>query len=936
MTQISRIFILFGICCLLSIEVYAREASVFDARQLMTRNGNVALQGPWDFYWQKFVDPFDSTAVPDDLMPAGKGWKKAALDRPGIGYATYRLRVKGFEYQENGYEISFPYILSAFRLTMYPEQDPSRAVRHHLGQPGETAETTQPMTLVQAVAFRPLNPDEIWIITLHIACFEHSNGGLRAVPLIAPGSELSYRWRQEMDTAFFCVGILFIMFLYNLMLFIRRPEDKASLFASLAILSIALRSIATSNMIYYLTGRSGKDILELNHIFEYLSLTGSGILFSLFMQSTFSSAAYPRVLKYISILFAPLLIATLLFSADIYSRLLPLYQLSTGFFIGLGFLVVIRAIKMRLIGSLTVLLGGLCILLAFIYDLLVIYGIMPRPFTLQYAAALYVFVTSETLARQFAVAFRTAEKLQRDLKKEVFNQTAEIKQIMASIPQGIFTMGAKLCIEGQYSQHLEFILQSDKLEGREALPLLFAHSNVDTEQLSMLRSALLTSMGEDLLVWDFNQHCLIHEFQVNSPKLGRRTFELDWHPIGNAAASIEQILVTLRDVTDWRKLQESNKQREEEFNLLLELVPISEGRWQDFVKQCQELLTQAEKPDTDQPSGVESLALRSSAIALHTLKALARSIGCRHLSIAVHDVEDRLRDLPKNITAPQPNLAYALADLRQLLTRYEKLWTEKLKRGLGKRELHDDQTALLEELAYRRQQLTRPTGEPHRLDEFLQTLDSYIQNSLYVSLFGLLHELSESVAPLAKELGKLPPEFRIEGMDLWVHRRTAGILRMSLVHLVRNAVDHGIEAPDERRQRRKSSRGVIDWRITSSADKIYISCRDDGRGLDLDALLKKAESLGFSQNDLEAIPHGLADVMFISGLSSRESVNEVSGRGVGMDALRSMIVEIGGNVWAQILSVDRAHLNAHAFETIIEIPSDQFLPMKEPKAVSVG
>jgi signal transduction histidine kinase len=866
-------------------------------------------------------------------MLAGIGWKKADSEGSGQGYATYRLRVKGFEFHESGYQITLPYILSSYRLTLHPERDPSRIIRHHLGEPGETANTTAPMTLSQSVAFQPLSPDEVWIINIQMASFEHSNGGFRAAPLIAPGKELSRRWRLGMDSDIFCVGILFIMFLYNLMLFIRRPEDKASLVGAFAILSIALRAVATSNMLYYLTDRPSKTILELIHIFEYITLTGSGILFSYFLQLTFLPAAYPRLLKYVSLLFSPLIIVTLIFPMDVYTRFLPLYQISTAFFIGLGFWVVIRAWHMRLAGSLTVFLGGLCILASFIYDILVIYGVLPRPFTLQYAATLYVFLASETLAQQFAKAFRTAERLQNELKQEVFNQTAEIKQIMASIPQGIFTMGATLCIEGQYSQHLEFILQTDDLEGREALPLLFNHSNVNTEQLSMLRSALLTAIGEDLLVWEFNQHCLIHEFQVQNPKLGLRILELDWHPIASARGTIGHVLVTLRDVTDWRKLQEANRQREEELNLLLELVPIPEGRWQDFVKQSHQLLTKAENAGQQAPT--ETSALRLAAIALHTLKGLARSVGCRHLSMAVHEVEERQRSLADQ-DAPLPTLKNSVSKLRRLLSRYETLWVDKLKRGEKNVEYSESQTALLEELAYRRQQLTRTSPASQSLPALLQTLDSYIQQSLYVSLFALLRETTESMAQLATELNRIPPDIHLEGTDQWVHRSVAKVLRMSLVHLIRNALDHGLESPSDRQKMGKNPRGMISWRVTASAKNVCITFHDDGRGLDIAALARKANDLGYSQSDLESLPHGLTDAIFISGLSSRDDVSEVSGRGVGMDALRSMIEEIGGHVWAEFIDAKETKDPCRPFATIIEIPSHLFLRMDEGPRVSIG
>jgi two-component sensor histidine kinase len=865
-------------------------------------------------------------------MPAGRGWKKPELNRPGTGFATYRIRIRGLAFHENGYEFSLPYILSSYRLTLHPEQDPSRMLYFQLGEPGKDAESNRPMTLARTVAFHPLGPDEVWVINIHIASFEHANGGFRAAPVVAPGQILSQSWRRGMDSNLFCAGILFIMFLYNLMLFIRRRDDKASLLAALSILSIALRSVATNNILYYFTERPSKIILELNHVFEYLTLTGSAILFSLFLQSTFLPAAYPRLLKYLSIMFTPLIAATLVLPSDVYTRFLPVYQLSTAFFIGLGFWVVIRAWRMRLDGSMMVFLGGLGILLSFIYDILVIYGVLPRPFTLQFAAALYVFLASETLAQKFAKAFRIAEKLQKDLKCEVFKQTAEIKQIMISIPQGIFTMGASLCIEGQYSQHLEFVLQTEALEGREALPLLFAHSDVDAEQISMLQSALMASIGEDLMVWDFNQHCLIHEYQVQSPTLGLRVFELDWHPITNAASRIEQVLVTLRDVTEWRKLQESNRQREEELNLLLELVPIPEGRWRDFLDQSHQLLDSAYGNRSHAAGAVE----RSSAITLHTLKGLARSIGCRHLSIAVHESEERLRIAAGNSIRFQATLTNAVADLRNLLSRYETLWIEKLKRGLDSDAQQNEQTARLEELAYRRQLLDVSNGTSTQLADLLQTLEGYIQNTLYVSLFDLLREVTEAMAPLATELNKIPPEVRLEGTDQRVHRRTANVLRMSLVHLIRNILDHGLEAPEERKTKGKSPKGVVSWKVKDQAGGILITCKDDGRGLDREALLKKAQELGYDCKDLEIRPHGIAEIIFITGLSSRERVNEVSGRGVGMDALRSMIQDIGGRVWAQLLPTAGSTEQFQAFEIIIEIPSDQSLSRTEPIRKGAG
>jgi two-component system chemotaxis sensor kinase CheA len=159
---------------------------------------------------------------------------------------------------------------------------------------------------------------------------------------------------------------------------------------------------------------------------------------------------------------------------------------------------------------------------------------------------------------------------------------------------------------------------------------------------------------------------------------------------------------------------------------------------------------------------------------------------------------------------------------------------------------------------------------------------------------------------------------------------------MSLVHLIRNALDHGLESPSDRQKMGKNPRGMISWRVTASAKNVCITFHDDGRGLDIAALARKANDLGYSQSDLESLPHGLTDAIFISGLSSRDDVSEVSGRGVGMDALRSMIEEIGGHVWAEFIDAKETKDPCRPFETIIEIPSHLFLRMDEGPRVSIG
>jgi two-component system chemotaxis sensor kinase CheA len=119
------------------------------------------------------------------------------------------------------------------------------------------------------------------------------------------------------------------------------------------------------------------------------------------------------------------------------------------------------------------------------------------------------------------------------------------------------------------------------------------------------------------------------------------------------------------------------------------------------------------------------------------------------------------------------------------------------------------------------------------------------------------------------------------------------------MHLFRNAVDHGIEMPEERLQKGKPEQGRIRLDAELLPEGLKLIIGDDGRGLALSKLRQKGIEKGLIQPD-ESDPQKIAELIFASGFSTATTVTEVSGRGVGMDAVRCFLEEKGGSIHIQL------------------------------------
>ena len=170
-----------------------------------------------------------------------------------------------------------------------------------------------------------------------------------------------------------------------------------------------------------------------------------------------------------------------------------------------------------------------------------------------------------------------------------------------------------------------------------------------------------------------------------------------------------------------------------------------------------------------------------------------------------------------------------------------------------------------------------------------------LMRALMVPFSRQVQRLQRVVRQVADETGK---RARVEfsGVDAELDRNVLERMTAPLEHLLRNAVAHGIETPEQRRQAGKAETGRIDVSLTREGPQLVIELRDDGRGLDIDAIRRKAVERGLMPADAEVDERSVAQFIFEPGFSTAREVTQVAGRGVGMDVVAAEVKQLGGTL----------------------------------------
>ncbi|WP_027416402.1 chemotaxis protein CheW [Aneurinibacillus terranovensis] len=176
-------------------------------------------------------------------------------------------------------------------------------------------------------------------------------------------------------------------------------------------------------------------------------------------------------------------------------------------------------------------------------------------------------------------------------------------------------------------------------------------------------------------------------------------------------------------------------------------------------------------------------------------------------------------------------------------------------------------------------------------------LQNAIMSMRMVEVKTVFQKMPRIIRDISQSTGK-KMELMMEGESTEIDKTIVEQISDPIVHLIRNAADHGIENPEGRRRKGKSETGKIVLRAYHKNKHVYIEIEDDGKGMDVQVLKKKAIDKGFiTMEDAEKMTKGqLTNLIFLPGFSTASQITEVSGRGVGMDIVKSNIEKINGNI----------------------------------------
>ncbi len=192
----------------------------------------------------------------------------------------------------------------------------------------------------------------------------------------------------------------------------------------------------------------------------------------------------------------------------------------------------------------------------------------------------------------------------------------------------------------------------------------------------------------------------------------------------------------------------------------------------------------------------------------------------------------------------------------------------------------------------RHQELSRKASQVGKIVRELQDLSMSLR---MVPLRPAFQKVNRLIRDLSQKAGKRV-SLRTQGEDTEIDRNMVDVIRDPLVHMVRNAVDHGIETPEARVAAGKSEEGHITLFAYHSGGSVMVELRDDGKGLDKQKIIDKAIGLGLVDSASGMSDGEIHNLIFRPGFSTADQVTEVSGRGVGMDVVRRNIEALRGRV----------------------------------------
>ena len=508
------------------------------------------------------------------------------------------------------------------------------------------------------------------------------------------------------------------------------------------------------------------------------------------------------------------------------------------------------------------------------------------------------------------VAERTAQLSQK---------TSDINAMLQNMRLGVNTIVIGNTIHPEYSNYLRTIFSIDDVGGQNLMKALLAHSDLGVDAKDQITAALDAILGEDVSMFEFNSHLLPHEVRLEQPDGERKIVQMDWTPILNGQGQVEKILLITQDVTHLRELERSSAEQRAELDIIARMIRVPVGKFNDFAHSASEFIATNRcliRDRANRSPEVIAALFRN----MHTIKGNARMFEFTHITDAAHTAEQTYDVLRKNPGMPwdDATLESELDAVERSLNHYIRVSEDTLGRKGRAADLMNTRGSFIsrEKLAQLRAMAAAQVAvHPDTVD-----MQREIDGLGLIPLERLVSGSVDSLSSLARELCKPVPELALDSHieEPSFNPEFAEAFKSCLMHILRNCLDHGIEAPEDRERANKAPQGKVRIESSRREDGLELQISDDGRGLALQKLYELGVANGtFKAREMPS-PETVAETIFKSGVSTASAVTQVSGRGVGMDAVRSFLAEQGATI--RIALREAAATGFAPFAFVIHLP----------------
>ena len=741
---------------------------------------------------------------------------------------------------------------------------------------------------------------------------EQSHSSLGIVKLeYGPAETIHLNSSGHMLYQTICFGAFILLFLYQFAIYLLRREDYASLMLAATALVFLMRSVA-EEQIFALFLPQSDALATFNSGIQFLRfvfLNAVSFLVSYFLiRSVFTRPYFITqvIMNTVTVLIVGAVLLNPNFPGHIKEKALSgltLLLLSSSL---LSVWLFYKAMQARISGAIFGFLGYIIGPTLVALDAMIILGKIDLFRVGTLGLVVLTFSFSLINGRQFAEAFRAAERLNdeltvkneeiadinRNLEGIVEDRTRELKTIFHNIPQGVATLNGEGLIGAQYSRHLEQLLERSNLSAQSIFEVLFAKSNLVSDSIDRIKQTLASAVHEDVLSFELNADNLPREI---SRSHGAKTqyLALTWNPECDAEGHVHSILLTVEDVTDRHVLEEQAEKQRKDFEILQELVQCGAEKFELFSRSSDQLLT--ENMRLLRLEALSESDLKIIFVNTHTVKGGARTLGLASLATSLHDAEHEFsRILRKESALNLEYLRELMQHSWQAFNRYITYNRDKLgRKSLGK-EVNLDLDFIKEHYrALKHLELNSGASTMHLMEQ-ISVFKDRIAEFIYKSDTHIMESCLDNVGRLARDLGKMVPRIEMHTADIPVLAEVEMVIRNAMVHIIRNSMDHGLESSEERTLKGKTPEGLLSIRTEKLGDLIHITISDDGRGLALKKIKAKGVTLGLISENADSA--SVADLIFQPGLSTASGVSQISGRGVGMDAVRRFVEEAHGSI----------------------------------------